>query len=129
LNPFFTFSDERNFRSGNPNLDPEFTDAYELSHIKIFDKGSVGSSVYYRRTNNVISRIRRVNPDNTTITQPENLLTEDAYGLEVTSTYDPTKWLRLSGDFNFFRAITDGGILRRTSLLTLLPGSPGVPCG
>lgn len=111
LNPFFTFSDERNFRSGNPNLDPEFTDSYELSHIKIFDKGSVGSSIYYRRTNNVISRIRRVNEDNTTITRPENLLTENAYGLEVTSSYDPVKWLRLSGDFNFFRAITDGGNL------------------
>ncbi|MTB50211.1 outer membrane beta-barrel family protein [Lewinella sp. W8] len=111
LNPFFSFSDERNFRSGNPNLNPEFTDSYELSHIKIFDKGSVGSSVYYRRTNNVISRIRRVNDDNTTITMPENLLTENAYGVEVTSTYDPTKWLRLSGDFNFFRAITDGGNL------------------
>jgi outer membrane receptor protein involved in Fe transport len=109
LNPFFSFSDDRNFRSGNPNLNPEFTDSYEISHIKYWDSGSVGSSIYYRHTTDKIDRIRRVLPNNTSVSQPENLLTEDAFGLEVTTSYDPYKWWRLSADFNFFRAITDGG--------------------
>lgn len=109
LNPFFSFSDDRNFRSGNPNLDPEFTDSYEITHIKYWDNGSIGSSIYYRHTTDKVERIRRVLNDNTSLSQPENLATEDSYGLEVTTSYDPFRWWRLSADFNFFRSITDGG--------------------
>ncbi len=109
LNPFFSFSDDRNFRSGNPNLDPEFTDSYEISHIKYWDNASIGSSIYYRHTTDKIQRVRRVLNNNTSLSQPENLLTEDSYGLEVTTSYDPYRWWRLSADFNFFRAITEGG--------------------
>ncbi len=111
LNPFFSFSDNRNFRAGNPNLDPEFTDSYELSHLLYWDNGSLGSSIYYRYTTNKIERIRTVDENNNSITLPQNLLTENAYGLEFTASYDPYKWWRLNADFNFYRAITDGGNL------------------
>ncbi|MDX1409198.1 MAG: TonB-dependent receptor, partial [Saprospiraceae bacterium] len=37
LNPFFTFSDSRNFWGGNPNLDPEFTNSMEIGHVKYWD--------------------------------------------------------------------------------------------
>ena len=50
LSPFVTFSDNRNFFSGNPDLNPEFTDAYDLGHVKFFEKGSFASSLYYRYT-------------------------------------------------------------------------------
>lgn len=108
LNPFFNFSDARNFRSGNPNLTPEFTDSYEFGHIKYFDKGSIGSSVYYRHTEDVIQRLFTADEDGNTIRRPENIATEDSYGLETTYSYDVTDFWRLNGDFNFFRAITSG---------------------
>lgn len=111
LNPFFTFSDSRNFFSGNPDLDPEYTHSIEFSHVKYWEKASLSSSVYYRHTNGVIERIRQVFDDGTSKTQPENLLTEDAFGIEFTTSYSPTKWWKISGDFNFFRAIKDGGNL------------------
>ncbi len=112
LNPFFTFSDARNFFSGNPNLDPEFTDAYEMGHIKYWDKGSIGSSVYYRHTEGVIQRIFAVDQaTGNTIRRPENLATENSYGLEFNYSYDPVDWWRINGDFNFFRAITSGEIV------------------
>lgn len=112
LNPFFTFSDARNFFSGNPNLDPEFTDAFELGHIKYFDKGSLGSSVYYRHTEGVIQRIFAVDESTgNTVRRPENLATEDSYGVEFNYSYDPFKWWRINGDFNFFRAVTSGEIV------------------
>lgn len=111
LNPFFTFSDNRNFFSGNPDLDPEFADALELGHIKYWDKGSLSSSIYYRHTNGKIDRIRRIDESGNSVTRPENLLTEDAFGFEFTASYNPVKWWRLNADFNFFRAITDGGNL------------------
>ncbi len=111
LNPFFTFSDARNFFSGNPNLGPENTDSYELSHIKYWGKASLTTSIYYRHSTDVIQRITFVNPDGTSITQPQNLSTQDNFGLEFTYNIQPYKWWRLSGNFNFFRSITDGGNL------------------
>lgn len=108
LSPFVTFSDNRNFYSGNPDLNPEFTDAYELGHVKFFEKGSFASSLYYRYTTGKIDRIRRVNSDGFASTRPENLLDEHSFGAEFTSSYTVTKWWKLDFNLNFFRAITDG---------------------
>ncbi len=108
LSPFATYSDNRNYWSGNPDLNPEFTNAFELGHIKYLAKGSVTSSVYYRHTNGKITSIRRVQEDGSSYTRPENLGTEDAYGVEVTGSFTPYPWWKLDGSVNFFRAITDG---------------------
>lgn len=112
LNPFFTFTDNRNYRSGNPNLNPEFTDAYEIGYLKYWGFGSLSSSIYYRHTTGEIERITRVDSETGISTsRPENLLTEDSYGFEINASIDPFKWWRINGDFNFYRAITDGGNL------------------
>ncbi|WP_225309609.1 outer membrane beta-barrel family protein [Larkinella humicola] len=108
LSPFSTFSDNRNFWSGNPDLNPEFTDAFEIGHIKYFAKGSIGSSLYYRHTTGKIIRIRRVDENGFSNTRPENLATEDSYGAEFTSSFTPVKWWKMDGSFNFFRAVTNG---------------------
>ncbi len=109
LNPFFTFSDARNQRTGNPNLDPELTHSLEVAHIKYFDKGTLSSSVYYRYSEGTISRsVRTVLNDQQTLSRPENLKDEHAYGLEFTVSYNPYKWWRINSDMNFYRAITDG---------------------
>jgi len=111
LNPFFSFSDARNFRAGNPNLDPEFTDSYEITHIKYWDKATLTSSFYFRETEGVIDRIQRVNDEGNTVTRPENLLTEESYGADLTFNISPFDWWDLDGNANFFRSITDGGNL------------------
>ena len=108
LSPFMTFSDNRNFSSGNPDLNPEYTDAYELGHVKFFDKGSFASSLYYRYTTDKIDRIRRVNSDGFAATRPENLVDDHSFGAEFTSSFTLTKWWKLDFNVNFFRAITDG---------------------
>ena len=115
LNPFTSFSDDRNIWAGNPNLQPEFTDVVELGHIKYWNKASLSSSLYYRHTEGKVDRIRTLTDDGITfLTRPENLLSEDAFGLEFVASYNPVKWWTLNGSFNFFRAITDGGNLGET---------------
>jgi outer membrane receptor protein involved in Fe transport len=114
LSPFMTFSDSRNFSSGNPDLNPEFSDVFEIGHIKYFDKGSFTSSVYYRNTNGKIDRIRTVNTDGNSINMPENLLWEKAFGTEFTSGYSPFKWWKLDFNFNLFHADIDGSNIRKT---------------
>ena len=108
LLPFFTFSDSRNFYSGNPNLNPEFTNSFEIGYLKYFQKGSILSSVYYRHRTDVIQRITLV--DSTAFTRifPINLGTQDAYGLEFNIGYNPEKWWKLNSNFNFYFSNTEG---------------------
>ncbi|NRB63903.1 MAG: TonB-dependent receptor [Saprospiraceae bacterium] len=108
LNPFFSFSDNRNFRSGNPNLNPEFTNSFEVSHLKFWEKGSLTSAVYYRETDGVTENIREVFDDGTSVSFPVNLSTERAVGIEFTYAYNPWEWMRLNGNANFFRSKTKG---------------------
>ena len=108
LNSFLTFSDARNLFQGNPDLNPEFTHALELGHLKYFGSGSISSSIYYRYTDGKIDRIRDVESNVTAFITPENLLSENAFGLEFTYNFTLAKWWRTNGDFNFFRSIVDG---------------------
>ena len=109
LNPFFTFSDSRNTFSGNPNLDPELTDSYEINHIKIWESFTLTSGLFYRHTSDAIQRILEFNSDGTTNRIPENLATRQDYGAELTFAYSGLDWLRLDGNFNLFRTQVDGG--------------------
>jgi len=108
LSPFMTISDKRNFFSGNPDLNPEFSNVYELGHIKYFDKGSFSSAVYYRDTKDKIERIRAVDEQGFSTTLPQNLLSEQAMGVEFSSSYSPTSWWKLDFNFNLFHAEIDG---------------------
>lgn len=111
LSPFMTFSDSRNFFSGNPDLNPEFTNSFELGHIKDFEKGSFSTSIFYRHTTGKIMRIRRVNNLGNASTLPENLANENSYGVEFVTTFSPYNWWKIDGSLNFFRAIIDGSNL------------------
>jgi outer membrane receptor protein involved in Fe transport len=114
LSPFMTFSDSRNYFSGNPDLNPEFSNVYEISHIKYFEKGSLSSSVYYRDAKGKIERIRTVGADGNATTLPQNLNSERSGGLEFTSEYALEKWWKLDFNFNFFYADIDGTNIMET---------------
>ena len=114
LSPFMTFSDNRNFFSGNPDLDPEFSDAFEMGHVKHLERGSLSSALYYRHTTSKIMRVRTVDTLGVSTTIPQNLAVENSYGAEFAGSYQPWQWWKLDGSVNFFRAITDGGNLDAT---------------
>jgi len=118
LNPFFTYNDSRNQFVGNPNLNPEYTDSYEFQYLKFWDKATLNSGIFYRRSTGVIERIRSlvVNQDGSEITilKPENLSEQNDYGFEFNLTYSGIEWLRLDGSANFFRSITDGRNIDQT---------------
>ncbi len=104
LNPFFTFSDNRNFFSGNPNVNPEFTDSYEFGQITYQDDFTFSSSLFYRHTKSSIQRITVANKnDVTTLRVPINIGTMDDYGIDLSSSYSGISWLRIDGNFNIFK--------------------------
>lgn len=108
LLPFFSFTDSRNIFTGNPNLNPELTDSYEVGHLKYWKKGSLLSSVYYRYTTDVITRIIVSDLQGNTERRPFNLGAKDAFGIEFSGSYEAYKWWNLQGSFNFFREIQEG---------------------
>lgn len=108
LSPYVTFSDARNFFSGNPDLNPEYTNAFELGHIKYFEKGTLFSTVYYRSTTDKIDRLRTVDENGNSVTLPYNLNGENSFGVEFSSDYRPTEWWKLDLNVNFFHADIDG---------------------
>ncbi|KUJ62982.1 hypothetical protein AR687_06200 [Flavobacteriaceae bacterium CRH] len=108
LNPFSGLSDLRNLTVGNPDLDPMFTNSFEFTLLAKPGKFSINPSVYYQHTTNYFEYIIQRTEENYFISTPVNLDTEDRYGAEVSATYNPTQWLRLSLDFNYYKFKQEG---------------------
>ncbi len=100
LNPFSNIRNNFSISEGNPDLQPEYTDSYELTSIHKFDKASLNFSLYYRQTTDAVERIT-VFEDNVSISRPENVGTSNTTGFEMNGKYNPLDWLTINGDFNF----------------------------
>lgn len=106
LNPFFNFRNPLNYRSGNPELNPQYTHSVELSHLLFKEKGSLNTSVYARESTGVIQYIQRVQ-DGITLTRPENVANQLNYGIEFAGNYRPKKGIRIGGSLNYFGSTLD----------------------
>lgn len=103
LNPFFNFMNPLFIRSGNPDLDPEFTHAIDLSYLKYWDNASLSSGIYYRHTDGVIQRITTIDEQGVSRSMPQNLAVSRDMGLEFSFSYEALKWWRLNASTNLFR--------------------------
>ena len=108
LNPFYGLGDSRSTFTGNPFLEPELTDSYEIGFLKELKKGNFYLGTYYRNTSDVIERILDVNDQGFSVYKPVNLGITNAYGVEINGSIEYNKWLRTTGSFNFFQSETDG---------------------
>jgi outer membrane receptor protein involved in Fe transport len=100
LNPFFNPRNNFNIRAGNPNLQPEFTDSYELTSIFILGETSFNFGVYQRYTTEVVERITTFQ-DNVSLTTPRNIGTNLTTGLELNFKTIPAKFMTITGDLNY----------------------------
>lgn len=118
LNPFSSYNNPLSIRTGNPDLDPEYANSYEIGNIKYWDKSTLSSSIYYQHSTGVISRINTLNDDGVSITSPQNLLSRDNWGTEISWTYRPQKWLDLTWSGNGFYGKINGENLGFSSQTT-----------
>jgi len=95
LEPFLTWSDAYNVRRGNPGLDPEYIDSYELSYLNKFGRNSFSFEAYYRVTHNKIERVRSVYSENIFLSSFENVGKDYALGIESMLGLDLQKWWHL----------------------------------
>ena len=100
LNPFFNIRNSFNIRTGNPELQPEFTDSYEITSIYVVGDLSMNFGVYYRYTTDVIERISTFE-NNINVFKPENIGSNQSTGVEFNFKYSPKKWLAFNGDVNY----------------------------
>ncbi|MBQ2852975.1 MAG: TonB-dependent receptor [Bacteroidales bacterium] len=105
--PFHSFNDDRNIRTGNPDLKPVYTDSYEMSYLRFWEKGNINFTAYYRHSTDVIRNFTTV-IDDISYSRPENFGISDDYGLELVGSLDVFKWWNLNGSINFFRSNTVG---------------------
>ncbi len=110
LNPFSNFGDNTNIRIGNPNLNPEFTDSYELGVMNNFSNASLYTGLYYRHTDGVVERVN-TNINGVIFRQPQNLGFRNSVGIETTYSHDLNKWWRLNGNINAFYSETQGRVV------------------
>ena len=95
LNPFISRQDNRNYRSGNPFLKPEYTDSYELNFSR-FSRGlSLSFGTYYRKTTDEITRHKKVNENGTSLATYENIGSKETKGFEYNIVGSLGKKLRL----------------------------------
>jgi len=100
LNPFRNESDQFNIMQGNPQLNPELSDNFELGYSTYIKGSIINASVFYRRTGGVIeSSISPISENgvNKTYTSYINVGTAQTYGANVFASYNPKpKWTLMS---------------------------------
>jgi outer membrane receptor protein involved in Fe transport len=79
---------------GNPELQPQFTNSFELNYTRATKIGSITTGVFYRQINDEISRVVFNDPNNSTrrILSYDNFDNNNAYGVEVSANLKFTKW-------------------------------------
>ncbi|MCM4171626.1 TonB-dependent receptor [Arenibacter sp. TNZ] len=131
INPFPSRSSNTNLFQGNADLDPTFTDAYDLGYLKRWDKFTFTTSGYFNRSTGVFQFVSRETGDFVTIENPDdpqnpivvpiqvrspiNLATEDRYGMEFTTTYTPKRNWRLTWNVNAFQRDLKGDYIYTNS--------------
>lgn len=113
INPFSNYSSNIAYFKGNPDINPSLTNALDLGYMKQWNKLTLTTSAYLNQTENSFQFIQRETGDfvdgiPVIETTPINLATEYRAGFEFTLNYNPFKWWKLNGNFNFFRNETQG---------------------
>ncbi len=83
LNPYIELDNNRNISQGNPQLEPELTDQFELSYNTFIKKSVVNWSVYYKYTTDIIENYLDVNDEGISVTTFRNIGTSNSIGTNL----------------------------------------------
>jgi outer membrane receptor protein involved in Fe transport len=103
LEPFKTYTDAYNIRQGNPGLENEYVDSYEMGYQLQLDEGFVSAEVYHRQINNKIEQVSSVYSETVMLQTFSNIGTDYSTGVELMLNYRPTKWWSLNLMGNLYR--------------------------
>ncbi|KAA3436554.1 TonB-dependent receptor domain-containing protein [Rufibacter hautae] len=86
---------------GNPRLDAELTDSYELNYSTFFKTTSINVSAYMRITDNAIESVSEVLRDTTFVTF-NNIAKNKTYGMTLSGSTKPVPAWNINGNVNVY---------------------------
>jgi outer membrane receptor protein involved in Fe transport len=101
LYPFNELTDLNSQYIGNPDLNPSYTDVFELAFLKTWKKLTLNPSVYYQWESGYIQDFTYREND-IFYTTPINIQHEIRSGVELSTLYNPLKWLQVNMEMNFY---------------------------
>ncbi|SFF85241.1 TonB-dependent receptor domain-containing protein [Sunxiuqinia elliptica] len=111
LDPFPNYYNRYTIRYGNPELEPEYTDSYELGIMKNYGKSFISLEGFYRVTNNLITQVTELGDDGIFYINTENLNNDYSLGSEIMGNLNIKDWLIFNGSFSLYRYRIEGEVL------------------
>ena len=118
INPFPSKNSPTSIFRGNPNLDPTYSNNFDLGYLKTFESSfSVNSSMYFQKSTNTFNFITQdtgetVNLGGTDVPIierfPINLATNARFGFEFNLSYRPSKKWSVNSNFNLYNNKVEG---------------------
>ncbi|MEP0712919.1 MAG: outer membrane beta-barrel family protein, partial [Algoriphagus sp.] len=110
LNPNIDSSNPLQISQGNPELDPEFTDNYEVGYSTFFKGTMVSFSGFFRNTTGSIQSVRTVQDDGVIYTGYDNIGHERAFGTNIFTNISINNKFSLNGSVDAYYAFLDNGL-------------------
>ncbi|NVK51021.1 MAG: TonB-dependent receptor [Cyclobacteriaceae bacterium] len=110
LNPNIEASNPLQVTQGNPELDPEFTDNFELGYSTFIKGTMLNFTTFYRNTTGSIQAVRSVLDDDVIYTTFENIGQEQAIGTNIFANVNINNKFSLNGGIDLFYTMLDNGL-------------------
>ena len=107
LNPFRVFVDPLNYRSGNPDLEPQVTDSFELTWLSRANQTFYQATLYYRDTSDAFTQVVTDIGGGVLLSRPENLGSSRAVGVEFVANGRLHPTLRYNASINLYNQQID----------------------
>jgi outer membrane receptor protein involved in Fe transport len=112
LDPNPNYYNRYTIRIGNPDLEPEYTNSYELGALKRFGEGRsyISLDAFHRVTNNKIERYQTLE-DDIFYLRSDNFSKDYSTGLEFTGNVNFTKWWLVNASVSMYKYRITGDLL------------------
>jgi ferric enterobactin receptor len=132
LNPYVNLADAKNIRYGNPELQPELTNAFELGYNSSFKKAILGITGYFRNTGKIIESVTFINDQGVSFTTYQNISKSTTMGANLYVLYFLTPKWTLTGSLNLYHynikstsIYSNNGIIYTSSVVSNLTFGKG----
>jgi outer membrane receptor protein involved in Fe transport len=110
LNPNLDASNPTQISQGNPVLDPEYTDNYELGYSTYFKETMLNFTTFFRNTTGSIQSVRTVQDDGVIFTTFENIGEEKAVGGSIFTNINISSKFSLNGSVETYYSMLNNGL-------------------
>ena len=118
LDPIPHYQDPLNLSRGNPYLQPEHTNAFELGAQRSMGKATLQVTPFFRRTFDAVRQLRTIDSAGVTTRTFANIATSDAYGGDATVASSGTRLSGFVGSSAFRQVTNAANVIPNISIRT-----------